>query len=303
MDYIKLLPSLVVFTEIADRGSFTAAAKHLGLSKSAVSQHLTRLEAQVGAQLLSRNTRGMSLTALGEKLYARGEMMRDQADLAFQELASAEDMPSGSFSFTIPHSLEKDFAIPAVAQLCEEFPKLEPHMVVTDSALDIIKNKLDVAIFVGDPPDSAYRSLPLGSLTERFFASPSYLQQHGHPKDPRELSDHRWIKAQWQQPPISYSGRKSPNKILDVQVKVSASSNSLSGVTEMACKNMGVVFVPEISVAQEIGAGRLQHILKDYYGQKWPVHFLHPFQGERPRHVTRFYELMKRLFLRNNVRG
>ena len=131
MNNVKLLPSLLIFAEVAQRGSFTDAAQHLGMSKSAVSQHISRLEEQIGVQLLSRNTRGMALTAYGTKLLSRSELLKDQVALAFQELDSAEQTPSGLFSVTFPHLLEKDVVTPALAQLCKEFPRIEIKVLIT----------------------------------------------------------------------------------------------------------------------------------------------------------------------------
>ena len=146
MNNIKLLPSLLVFASVANQGSFTKAARQLGMSKSAVSQQVSRLEEVLGAQLLSRNTRGLSVTPLGSKLLLRCELLQDQVDLAFVELSNAERAPAGTFSVTFPHALEKDIAVPAVRQLGQEYPGLEPRLIVTDRRLDLVRDKLDVAI-------------------------------------------------------------------------------------------------------------------------------------------------------------
>ena len=136
-------------------------------SKSAISQQIKRLEQDIGQQLLSRNTRGMSLTATGEKLLSRCELLRDQVDLAFEELNHSKETPSGTFSLTIPHSCEKDIVIPAVSQLCVEFPQIEPDILVTDKAKDLIQNNLDIAIYAGELKDSNYRALPIGNKIGR----------------------------------------------------------------------------------------------------------------------------------------
>lgn len=118
MNNIRLLPSLLIFAEVAHKQSFTLAAKQFGISKSTISQQVKRLEEQIGQQLLSRHTRGMSLTAAGEKLLARCELLRDQVELAFEELNHSKQAPSGVFALTIPHSCERDIVIPALNQLC-----------------------------------------------------------------------------------------------------------------------------------------------------------------------------------------
>lgn len=300
MDNIKLVPSLIVFAEVAQRKSFTHAAKALGMSKSAVSQHVSRLEDQMGLQLLSRNTRGMSLTANGLKLCTRSEMLKDQVDLAFQELASAEEMPSGTFSITYPYLIERNVITPALRQLCLEFPDIEPRLVMTDDAIDIISDKLDVAIFAGNLPDSNYRALPVGSITEIFFASPGYLQKFGTPESPKDLAQHRWVSTQWQNPVQtiqSCDGKSST----EIRLHPYARSNSMSSIVEMATQDMGFVLLSAIASEPLVQTGQLVRILEGLRGKQWPFHFVHPFQGEKPIHVTRFHQLVRHFFEKANM--
>jgi len=293
MNNIKLLPNLLAFAEVARRGSFTAAANHLGLSKSAVSQQISRLEKQLGLQLLTRNTRGMSLTSIGAKLLARSELLKDQVELAFQELASAEEMPSGTFAITAPHAFETSIVVPAIKQLCAEFPSIEPQITITDEPLDLIKNNLDVAIYAGDLRDSSYRTLPLGSLVERFCASPNYIQQHGMPITVTDLNHHKWIAANWQKDSILLVNKTNRTEEAQVTLKPYARCNSISGVIDMAKQHMGIAFLPNVSSDSLIGTGGMVPILPDYIGPKWPTFFMHAFQGEKPIHVSRFYELIR----------
>lgn len=302
MNNIKLLPSLLIFAEVAQRGSFSKAAHHLGLSKSAVSQHISRLESQMGLQLLSRNTRGMALTANGVKLLSRSELLKDQVDLAFQELASAEQSPSGIFSITFPHLLEKDVVTPALSQLCQEFPRIELRLLVTDEPLDLIQDNLDVALYGGEMRDSGYRALPIGTLSEIFCCSPGYIQRCGSPESPEALQQHRWISTNWQKPsltlypdPLNSDRAKAPPE-QTIQLHPFARTNSLSFAVEMAKQDMGFVLLPEIASQALIRKGQLSRILKKYQGQKWPFYFVHPFQGEKPIHVARFYQLIKHFF-------
>lgn len=295
MDNIKLAASLLVFAEVALKKSFTRAAKSLGMSKSAVSQHISRLERQLGLQLLSRNTRGMSLTANGLKLLVRSEILKDQVDLAFQEMAKAEEMPSGTFSITFPYLLEKSIITPALRQLCIEFPNIEPRLIMTDEALDLISDNLDVAIFAGNLPDSNYRSLPIGTLTELFFASPGYLQKFGTPETPDELPQHRWISAIWQQSlqTIYSNGGKDT---MDISLYAYVRSNSLSSILEMAVQDMGIVLLSAIASDPLVQSGKLVRILENYSGKEWRFHYLHPFQGDKPIHISRFHQLVRHYF-------
>ncbi len=242
MNNVKLAPLLLVFAEVASLKSFTLAAQRLGMSKAAVSQQVKRLEAELGMQLLSRHTRGMSLTLAGEKLLSRSELLRDQIDIAFDELDQVRDMPSGEFALTLPHSLEVDIVYPALSQLCIEFPLIEPRLLVTDEPVDLIQENLDVALYGGEPKDSNYRALPIGTISEVFCASPAYVRKHGMPTMPDDLQQHRWIPTRWQTPPLPiYKNTDLKTRML-LAVEPFGGSNTMSSTVQMVMYDMVVAF-------------------------------------------------------------
>jgi DNA-binding transcriptional LysR family regulator len=293
------LSSLLVFTEVARKRSFTKAAQKLGMSKSAVSQHIQRLEAQIGVQLLHRNTRGMSLTASGEKLFSRGAILRDQVDLAFQELTSEEDAPSGLFSVTFPFFLEREVAVPALKQLSVEYPRLELRVEVTDTPLDLIEEELDVALFGGELRDSNYRSQMLASVTEALFASPEYVQRFGLPSSLEALDAHRWITTTWQSQRISLyrcDDANDKNPLAEITAKPFASCNSLSGVLSMVEQGMGIALLPKTIGYRLSRERKILPLLEAYRSKIWRFHFVHPYQGRKPQHVLRFQQLVKHYF-------
>jgi molybdate transport repressor ModE-like protein len=296
MNNIKMLPALLAFAEVAKQESFTLAAKHLGMSKSAVSQQIKRLEDHIGQQLLSRHTRGMSLTAAGEKLLQRSELLQDQVNLAFEELNSSKETPSGVFALTIPHSCERDIVIPALNQLCIEFPLIEPKLVVTDESRDLIQDNLDVALYTGELKDSSYRALPVGNVGEIICASPAYLQKNGLIKNLDDLAKQRWVAAPWQNESLSlYKNSKLSDKIA-LDVHFCAHTNTLPTVLEMVLNDMGVALLPEFVLQTALANGRLVRVLPSHQGRQWPFYMVHRFQGEKPIHITRFYQLVKHFF-------
>ena len=296
MNNIKMLPALLAFAEVAKQESFTLAAKHLGMSKSAVSQQIKRLEEHIGQQLLSRHTRGMSLTAAGEKLLQRSELLQDQVSLAFEELNSSKETPSGIFALTIPHSCERDIVIPALNQLCIEFPLIEPKLVVTDESRDLIQDNLDVALYTGELKDSSYRALPVGNVGEIICASPAYIQKNGLIKNLDDLTKQRWIAAPWQNESLSlYKNSKLSDKI-ELNVNFCAHTNTLPTVLEMVINDMGVALLPEFVLQNALANGQVLRVLPSHQGRQWPFYMVHRFQGEKPIHITRFYQLVKHFF-------
>lgn len=300
MTKIKLLPSLITFSEVALQGSFTRAAQLLNMSKSAVSQQITRLEKDLGVQLLKRNTRGLSLTTAGEKLLKRCELLKGQVDMALVELANTEQQARGKFSVVFPHALEQKVMIPALSQLCREYPGLTPQVTVTLEKQDLVKNKHDVAVFGGEPKDSDYRALPVAKTCEYFCASPEYIQKHGHPKNNQELEKHQWVANQWQVNPISIFKQDNKHKETtlqnQVQLKEFARVNSLASAVELTLQHLGIALLPNITCQPLIDEGKLVRVLPEYKGPEWPFYFIHPYKGEKPLHVTRFYQLVKHYF-------
>ncbi|NOY73300.1 MAG: LysR family transcriptional regulator [Gammaproteobacteria bacterium] len=300
MNNIKQLSSLLVFSEVANKQSFTLAAKHLGMSKSAISQKIKHLEQDIGQQLLSRNTRGMSLTATGKKLLSRCELLQDQVDLALEELNHSKETPSGTFSLTIPHSCEKDIVIPAVSQLCVEFSQIEPNILVTDEAKDLIQNNLDVAIYAGELKDSNYRALPIDNIHECFCATPAYLHKYGQLTKINDLLKHRLIATSWQKDSLSLYKNDALNEKIIIDIKYFAKTNTLPSTLEMVLHDMGIAFLPKFVIQSTVTSGHLVRVLPEYQGRQWPFYMVHRFQGDKPIHITRFYQLVKHFFSKVN---
>jgi molybdate transport repressor ModE-like protein len=294
---IKLAPLLLTFAEVANKRSYTAAAKKLGMSKSAISQQIKRLEQAIDQQLLIRSTRGVVLTAAGETLLARSELLDQQLNMAFTELNQVKAQPSGAFRVSVPPFSEKEIVMPAVRQLCLEFPLLIPEVVVTEKWQDLIEHNLDAAIFGGDIKDCDYRALSVSTVSEVFCASPRYLAQYGGAQQLAELSQHKFIATAWHRPQIEVFDNQLGNKqliSLDYCVKV----NSLTTGLEAALLGMGVALLPEFLVQSHLYDGGLQRVLPDFRGKNWHFYFLHQYKGEKPQHITRFYQLYRHYFLK-----
>lgn len=297
MNTVKLAPLLLIFAEVAKKRSFTAAAKQLGSSKSAISQQIKRLEQEIGQQLLARNTRGMTLTTVGEKLLARSELLSDQLNFTIQELNNEKAQPSGTFKVAVPPFFEKGIVIPALAQLCLEYPKIKPEIVVSGKWLDPIEQDLDASIFGGDLQDSNYRALSIGKVTEQFFASPAYIKQHGGLANIEMLSNHRYIATPWQLGQLVLSDE---DKVTTISVQHYAKANSIATILDMLRHDMGITLFPEFLAQSELASGQLIKLLPNIKGRAWHFYFLHRYQAEKPIHVSRFYQLVCYYFSKMN---
>jgi len=281
----------MIFAEVVKQASFTKAAQHLGISKSAVSQQIKALEADMDIRILNRTTRGVSTTALGEKVLSRCHILKDQVDLVLKDIANAEENPQGRFAITLPHALESTVVMPAIEQLCIEYPGLEPELIVSDSSLDLIDNNLDVAIHAGELPDSSYRALPIGTLTEIFCATPLYLNKNITPVKLSDLAKLKWIATSWQKQKMAVYNINNNEKTI-VELKPFSKVNNFPSALSLALRHLGIVLLPESVANSLIKSGELVHIMQNFTGPLWPLHTVHAYQREKPIHLTRFHQLI-----------
>jgi len=305
MHKVKQVSRLLVFGEVAKQGSFTSAAKALGISKSAVSQQISLLEKELAVQLMSRTTRGLTLTAIGEKVLIRCQSIQQQVDSAFIDLVNAQYNPQGSFTITYPYSIESNIVIPAMQLLCSEFPGLQPELIASDTQIDLVTNNIDMAIRGGQLPDSMYRALPLAKITEIFCATPLYLQRSGLTPDSfsiTHLTEHPWISSSWQKPNMIIHHLLNQTSQV-VKLNQYAKTNTLPSALNLALNHMGIVSLPDISVLPYLRTSELVHIATHVCGPIWPLHTLHTYQTDKPLHVTRFHHLLKQVFASQLVYG
>ncbi len=288
----KELSRLLIFSSVADKGSFTAAAEALGMTKSAVSQQITKLESRIGHRLLNRTTRGLSLTSLGERLHKRSLLLTDQVSLIMEEIDSAAATPKGRFAIGYPHSIELSAVLPAVEQLSLEFPGLDFVLEANDQPVDLVEHSIDVAIRFGELPDSSYRALPLGKMKEIFAASPIYVSKHGLLKGIDDIPKHRWITTPWQNKKFNLKDTKSGG-VWPVIPQPFAKSTSFPAVKELVLRHLGFALLPDVIVQPYFANGELVRILPEVEGPVWPVYLLHAYQSNRPIHVQRFHQLLR----------
>ncbi|MGB0439129.1 MAG: LysR family transcriptional regulator, partial [Paracoccaceae bacterium] len=185
------LMEMEAFANVVDQGGFTDAARKMGISKSAVSKHVSSLEARLGARLLNRTTRRVSPTEIGLAYYDRARRVLNDAGEADALVTSLHAAPSGLLRLTIGADLGPQMVSPLINAFLAEHPQVTVAMVVEDSPLD--SAQYDVGLRLGASNDPHLRSQKLAEATKRLIASPSYLQAHGHPGRLDDLSEHRLL--------------------------------------------------------------------------------------------------------------
>lgn len=188
MDQLK---RMAVFAEVVAAGSLSAAARQLGMTPSAVSQHLRQLEGALGLALLHRSTRKLTLTEAGARYVEGCTAMVAAAKSADQALARHRDEPEGELRIAAPIGFGGLLAT-ALAPL-RSYPKLSLHLLMDDALVDVIAERVDIAVRVRGLPDSSLVARKLGTLRAQLCASPAYLAARGWPQQPADLARHDWL--------------------------------------------------------------------------------------------------------------
>ena len=187
------LTEMEAFATVVDQGGFTDAAKKMGISKSAVSKHVSSLEARLGARLLNRTTRRVSPTEIGLAYYDRARRVLNDAGEADALVTSMQSAPSGLLRISVATDFGVNHLSPVLGDFLSEFPDITVNMVLNNRYVELISEGFDMAIRIGELEDSSLRARKLTDTTRRMIASPGYFEKHGRPEKINDLNDHKLL--------------------------------------------------------------------------------------------------------------
>ena len=255
------LKSMVVFAQVIDQGSLSAAAKHLGLSRAVVSYHLKKLEAQLGIKLLNRTTRTINLTEAGQAYYERCHVIADQASAANQQIESFKNEPIGLLKITCPVNVGLQIVVPALNEFKKIYPKIKLDVMLTDDVVNIMKEGIDLAIRGAPLPDSGLQAIKLATLETCLCAAPEYLRQYGHPKKPADLSNHQWVIYKLTADVVTLS---KGSRSFSITTTGSISTNNSAARTAFVEAGHGLGRIPMYDALPKIKDGTLEMVFDDY---------------------------------------
>lgn len=265
---MNLLP---LFLAVAEEDNFRAAADRLGVTRSAVSQGMRRLEDAFGTTLVTRTTRSVRLTEAGERL--REALSQPMSDIAMAlDRVAAEDEPRGLLRIAVTSIAEQFLSGPLIASFAQAHPGVTIDVTVTDEEFDIVAAGFDAGVRLGELIEQDMIAVPLtGDQCETVVAAPTYLAAHGAPTHPRELVHHRCIG--WRPAPnvAPYRWEFQENGIpFDVAVEPQITTNDLRFMLRSALCGAGITFATAETFRPYVEAGQLVPLLQD---------FLPPFPG------------------------
>ncbi len=285
------LDEIVIFTKVAQAGSFTRAARELGMPKSTVSRKVSELEARLGARLLQRTTRKLGLTDAGRVYFEHGARIAAELEAAQGAVSRLQSAPTGQLRVTAP--LHFGFLGSIVAELLESYPRLSVELTCTDRIVDLVAEGFDVAIRAGAPADSSLVMKKLAESPRLLVASPGYLARRGRPRTPADLADHEC--ALFGTAPAGRSWtltRGGKSQAIAVSGRIAA--NDLDVVLAAVIGGRGIAVVPDFLSAAPLADGRLEQVLPDWAAPPVAVSALYPSTRHLAPKVAAFVELLAR---------
>lgn len=254
---------MAVFAAVVEAGSFSAAAAALGLSKSAVSKQVARLEDRLGARLLNRTTRTLALTEVGRDYFERAKRILAEVEEAETAVGRLHAEPRGTLRVNAPMSFGTRHVAPALPALLARYPDLGVDLVLNDRVVDVLDEGFDVSIRIVRMEDSSLVARRLSGFRRVVCASPDYWRRHGRPAHPDDLAGHECLIYGYLAQPLDWPFA-GPDGRFRVRVSGRFRANNGDAIRAAALGGLGVALAPSFIVGDDLDAGRLETALEDF---------------------------------------
>lgn len=287
------LNGILVFVKVVQAGSFSGAGRFLSMPKSTVSRKISELEDRVGARLLHRTTRKLSLTDAGRLYHDHGVRVLAELDEAGAAVARMQSAPRGLLRVTAPLSF--GMLAPILSEYLRKNPDVRVELFCTDRAVDLVEERFDVAIRAGQLTDSSLIARHLGDLERVLVAAPRYCKQHGTPRTPAELQKHACIAfGAGAQPDVWPLWAK--DKKVNVRVAPRLTVNDFAMMSDAARAGLGIASMPRFVCKADLRKGRLVRVLPAWSATSTKVQALYPTARHLSPKVVAFIELVRARF-------
>jgi DNA-binding transcriptional LysR family regulator len=270
------LTEMEAFATVVDQGGFTDAARKMGISKSAVSKHVSALEARLGARLLNRTTRRVSPTEIGMVYYDRARRVLNDAGEADNLVTAMQSAPSGVLRMSVATDFGTALLTPVLDAFLRDYPDITVNMVLSNTYVEMISEGFDMAIRLGEMEDSSLRARKITEARQRLIAAPSYFAEHGRPARIDDLSDHRLLH---------YSNQASANvwrivapsgEVRQVRGSGWLTVNDGKSLLAAAVKGLGIAYLPSYLYHQAMDEGLIEDAIPDLPETTISIHAVYP---------------------------
>jgi DNA-binding transcriptional LysR family regulator len=284
------LDGLKTVIAVVETSSFTAASERLGMSKALVSKYVGEVEKKLDIRLFNRTTRRLALTEAGRRYYEQSVILLEQYSVLVDSVTGEQTKPRGLLRISAPVTFGEMELSPLLPKFLALYPGLKIELVLTNSAIDMLEEGIDVRLLIGGVDDSSMVARHLKTFPLVLSASPAYIRKNGLPKTPQQVGEHNCIidsnfriGKQW---PII-----SPQGIADnIEVRSSISANSPQAVREIAIADGGIAMCPSFIVEGAIKDGRLLTILPGYTTLEFGLFAIYPHRKYVAKKVRCFID-------------
>jgi DNA-binding transcriptional LysR family regulator len=284
--------ALTVFASVVEQGSFARAAERLGMSTSAVSRRVAELEAHLSARLLNRTTRRLSLTESGRAFHERCVQLLADLGEAEEAVTAATIAPRGTLRLTCSISFGVRHLAPALADFQARHPQLRFDVELSDRAVDIVDEGIDLAIRIGSLGSQSLIARKIGVSALLCCAAPAYLARHGTPSTPAELAKHACLSYEYAAERSTWRFRDNAGTEHEVRIAGPVHANNGQILCALAVAGVGITLEPDFIVAPEVRAGRLVTLLPGYAVAPIDIYAVYPSRRHLSAKVRAFVDFL-----------
>ena len=286
------IADIAVFVQVVEAGSFTAAAEQIGLSKAVISKYVSRLERRLGARLLQRTTRRLTLTETGEALFQRGASALAVLEQAEQEVAHLTGAPRGRLRVTAPTYFGGSTLAPLLKDFVARYPEITLEIDLDDRFTDLVKDRFDVAVRISNSVDPGLVARKLASSSLVAVAAPAYFKRRGMPHAPADLRDHVCLGYSLAKMPNEWRFRAPRGRWTAVTVAGPVYCNNDFVLKQAALDGLGVALFPRFFVARELADGRLVQALPKFDTPALSINVVYASRHNLPPKVRAFVDFL-----------
>jgi len=289
---------MAIFARVVELGAFNQAARTLGLTTSSISQHVRGLEESLGVALLHRSTRKLSLTEAGQAYYDECANVVHAAERGRQKVATLRDEPAGELRIAMPSELAHRHVVPALDAFIRMHPQLSLTLEVSDEKIDLIAQRIDLAVRIGDLQDSGLVARQIAWFDEVLGATPECLSRTGAPQTPQDLATLSWVIFTPLGEPSFLDLQHRDGRTARVRIRGRVATNQAQTVRALTLGGHGAARLLGIDAAQDFAQGRLLPLLPDWRLPGFGVYAITPRRDAQPLKVTRCIEHLRSYFAR-----
>ena len=270
------LTEMEAFATVVDQGGFTDAARKMGISKSAVSKHVSSLETRLGARLLNRTTRRVSPTEIGLAYYDRARRVLNDAGEADALVTAMQSAPSGMLRVSVATDFGVNHLSPILGGFLHEYPDITVNMVLNNRYVELISEGFDMAIRVGELEDSSLRARKLTETTKRMIASPDYFKKFGRPQKIDDLNDHKLLHYSNQAAGNVWKITAPSGEKRQVRTAGSLTVNDGQSLLNAAVGGLGIAYLPSFLYDDYLRDGLLEDAIPDLPVETQGIYAVYP---------------------------